>query len=310
MIYAFLTLWIVGALLIIRESKIIRMIIYLGIFSLISSVCFYMFGAPDVAIAEAAISVFSTVFFIVCFEKHFGLAVGVSDVTPESAENRTNLKKYIPPVVFTIFLFVLFIFFIPENPANSYLKDQYLSLFSRDVGGENSVTSIYLGYRVYDTLFEALMLLVGIVSVTHLSRYCETSVKEGKPSDINRADIAVFTIRVICPVMLLFGIYLILNGHISPGGGFQGGAAIASFFVCRYMIYDIYDIPIERIIMVEKIIYVVVVLLAVLFIFIGLHSFLPLPQSVYLITMNLLIGAKVTCGLIIIFYRFIAFERR
>ncbi len=34
--------------------------------------------------------------------------------------------------------------------------------------------------------------------------------------------------KVVCPVIFLFGIYIILNGHLSPGGGFSGGAVIGA----------------------------------------------------------------------------------
>ena len=30
------------------------------------------------------------------------------------------------------------------------------------------------------------------------------------------------------PVILLFGAYIFVNGHLTPGGGFQGGAVLAS----------------------------------------------------------------------------------
>ncbi|MBT4836170.1 MAG: sodium:proton antiporter, partial [Methylococcales bacterium] len=34
--------------------------------------------------------------------------------------------------------------------------------------------------------------------------------------------------QIILPMILLFGVYIFLNGHLTPGGGFQGGAVIAS----------------------------------------------------------------------------------
>ena len=35
------------------------------------------------------------------------------------------------------------------------------------------------------------------------------------------------TSRVILPFIILFGIYIIVFGHVSPGGGFQGGMILA-----------------------------------------------------------------------------------
>ena len=33
---------------------------------------------------------------------------------------------------------------------------------------------------------------------------------------------------VLVPFIMIFGIYIILNGHLSPGGGFSGGAVLGS----------------------------------------------------------------------------------
>ena len=148
MIHALLFLWIASAFLIIREKEIVRLIIYLAVFSMITSLCFLLFSAPDVAIAEAVISTFSTIIFIVAFEKYRS-RIGRSIITKKTP----RFIKHLICVFFCAFLFVLFVRFIPDNDANSYLKDQYISMFSHDIGGENAVTAIYLGYRVYDTLF-------------------------------------------------------------------------------------------------------------------------------------------------------------
>jgi multicomponent Na+:H+ antiporter subunit B len=34
--------------------------------------------------------------------------------------------------------------------------------------------------------------------------------------------------RFLVPLILLLGVYVFVNGHLTPGGGFQGGAIIAS----------------------------------------------------------------------------------
>ena len=308
MIQIFLFFWLVSAFLVTKEQKSVRLIIYLGIFSLISSLCFLLFGAPDVAMAEAVISAFSTIVFIVCFEKYYTL-VEEPNHLPIKAGFQTGLKKALPAIAFTVFLGLLFIVFLPDGEHNTALKDQYTALFERDVGGENAVTAIYLGYRMYDTLFEALMLLVSIVAVVHLSWHKSGSASQGKPSDIRDSDIAGVTVRIICPILLLFSVYLIMNGHISPGGGFQGGVMVAAFFVCRYMIYDIYDVRIHRVITLEKLVYVGIVVISMYIFVLGTGTYLPIPQSAYLTLMNLLVGVKVACGFLIVFYRFIAFER-
>lgn len=50
---------------------------------------------------------------------------------------------------------------------------------------------------------------------------------EGQPPDI--------IIRVVCrslvPFIQLFGLYVVVHGHSSPGGGFQGGVTLAASFV-------------------------------------------------------------------------------
>ena len=318
MIQVLLFFWIAGAFFIVREQRIIRIIIYLTIFSLLSSACFLLFAAPDVAMAEAVMTAFSTIIFIITFEKYYSYA----DLSAKP--KKAGIAKHLLPLVFVLALFFLFAFSMPGgihadgtaangnaagiHAADTILKNRYISMFRQDVGGENAVTAIYLGYRMYDTLFEALMLLVSVVAVVHLSMYSDNLVLDGKRNDANRSPIAAVTIRIISPVLVLFGVYLILNGHISPGGGFQGGVVLASFFVCRYMIHAIYDIRINRVIMFEKLVYLGIILLAFFFVFCGVRFLLPMGKTAYLVVMNLLIGLKVACGFLIIFYRFVAFE--
>jgi multicomponent Na+:H+ antiporter subunit B len=46
-------------------------------------------------------------------------------------------------------------------------------------------------------------------------------------------------VRMVCrglaPFIQLFGLYVIMHGHSSPGGGFQGGVILASSFILLAM---------------------------------------------------------------------------
>jgi multicomponent Na+:H+ antiporter subunit B len=272
-----------------------------------------MLAAPDVALAEAAMGVFLTIFFIICFEKYYGVDTKIT--TTAKTKRFPKIREYAAPLALSLFLLVLFINFIPDAEASTYLRGLYLAGFMSDIGGHNAVTAIYLGYRVYDTVFEALILLVGIVAVAHMSWHTEVSVEDGEHSEMESSPIAVTTIRLISPLLLLFGAYLIINGIHSPGGGFQGGAAIGAFFVCRYMIYNIFDVKIERVVTIEKITFMVFVLLAITIVFMGTYATFPYPinaffQDIYLTIMNILLGIKVASGFMILFYRYVAIDRR
>ncbi|MDR2570030.1 MAG: DUF4040 domain-containing protein [Oscillospiraceae bacterium] len=338
MINVLLIFWMISAVLTLQTQRLVRIVVYLGIFSVISAVCFFALGAPDVAMAEVAISSFMTVFLIVCFEKYFRKTPEkaqertpekTTDILADTASNKTSqttsekasqppkgnhkksITKTLLPICFTVVLFALFIYSTPDNPANTYLKGQYLTRYQSDIGGENPVTAIYLGYRVYDTLFEALMLLISVLGVAHMSWYKKNYVSSKALDSIPKPGaVDYYTIRIICPAMLLFGIYLVTNGHISPGGGFQGGVAITSFFICRYLIKNVADVNLDKIMIHEKIIFAEIVLLAIFFIFLGVHIQFPQLQNVYLIMMNLLISLKVAYGFVIIFCRYVAFERQ
>ncbi len=71
--------------------------------------------------------------------------------------------------VFLVFLFavVLGLFLFYPATANMELAEYYLTHFRTDTGARNAVAAIYLNYRMYDTLFEALMLLISIIAMIH-----------------------------------------------------------------------------------------------------------------------------------------------
>ena len=317
MIYGILAFWILISIMLLIEEKVGRLIIYFGIYSLIAAAGFLILGSPDVAMAEIAISSFATIFFIIIAEKYYKYTHGL-DMSQEEkkleGKKGSKFRQYVLPLIFIVIVFGMVLYLVPVNDPNFYLKEHYITRFMTEVGGENAVTAIYLGYRVYDTIFEALVLVVAVVAVLHMSWFDRTAIEDGKHSDINRSGMAIFIIKIITPLILLFGIYLIINGFLTPGGGFQGGVVVATFFICRYLIYNIFDLPIGRILRMEELVFVSIVLFAIVGIFLGTADHVPARwlthfKSFYLVIMNGLIGVKVACGFTLLFYRYAGIER-
>lgn len=46
-------------------------------------------------------------------------------------------------------------------------------------------------------------------------------------------------VRIMIPFIQLFGLYVIVHGHYSPGGGFQGGVVLGASFILMALAYDL-----------------------------------------------------------------------
>jgi multicomponent Na+:H+ antiporter subunit B len=116
-----------------------------------------------------------------------------------------------------------------ERSALRPLAEHYVSQAPLELGVSNIVTGILIAYRGFDTLGEVAVLFMVAASVGLLLRKDEADLGEAKASRRRPASEIVMTgSRVLLPVILTFGAYVIVNGHLSAGGGFQGGAIVAS----------------------------------------------------------------------------------
>ena len=84
----------------------------------------------------------------------------------------------------------------------------------------------------FDTLVEVTVLFVAAIG---LSAVLATRRKKEK-REIQSASLVLYTgCRFLFPLILLFGSYIFIHGHLTPGGGFQGGSIVASAFVLIYL---------------------------------------------------------------------------
>jgi multicomponent Na+:H+ antiporter subunit B len=65
----------------------------------------------------------------------------------------------------------------------------------------------------------------------------KTAGTEGQPkeSKTEASELVQTTVEYLLPIIFLFGAYIFINGHLTPGGGFQGGAVIASGIMLLFL---------------------------------------------------------------------------
>jgi len=119
------------------------------------------------------------------------------------------------------------------NPDNNEVEAKYIEDGMKDTGAVNIVTGMILDYRAFDTLGESNVLFIAACTVLILLRVDteERRIQEKvddrqyePKNDLILQKVAFFLV----PMITIFGIYVILNGHLSPGGGFSGGAIIGA----------------------------------------------------------------------------------
>ena len=142
---------------------------------------------------------------------------------------------------------------LPHFGADEALIDNDISAFYveegvRHTGAMNIVTGIILDFRGFDTLGESHVLFVAACMVIMLLRLpCGDSPRERLERE--RAEmyddyfepkgdkILAHCVRVIVPLIIVFGAYILFNGHLSPGGGFSGGTILGAglvLYLCNY----------------------------------------------------------------------------
>lgn len=123
-----------------------------------------------------------------------------------------------------------------DNPASNEVAAKYIEDGLQDTGAVNIVTGMILDYRAFDTFGESNVLFIATCTVLILlrsdkkkdKRQAEAEQRREKHYEPKDDSILQRVTFLLFPIIVIFGIYVILNGHISPGGGFSGGAIIGA----------------------------------------------------------------------------------
>ncbi len=198
------------------------------------------------------------------------------------------------------------------------LAESYVKLAPQQLATPNVITGILLTYRAFDTLGEVAVLFmvaagVGLVLGGGVRARGSSTAADTEP--VRPASELVQTgAQILFPLIMIFAAYIIMNGHISAGGGFQGGAVIASGVLLLLLALPDYRLNVDFLSITE-------LLAGVLFVLVGVagllfaggfldNRVLPLGQfgAFYsagaIPILSVLLGIKVGCELSVIVDRF------
>lgn len=142
--------------------------------------------------------------------------------------------------IFLVVMLLIAVSYLPsyghaDNPVNNEVSQRYIEKGLEETGTVNIVTGMILDYRAFDTLGESHVLFIATCTVLILLRKDKKKGKNGDDIEVSdriyepKNDLILQTAaHVLVPPIIIFGIYVILGGHLGPGGGFSGGAIIGA----------------------------------------------------------------------------------
>ena len=126
---------------------------------------------------------------------------------------------------------------------------------------------------------------------------------------MKKTEILDLASRKLAPFMFLFGLYLLSYGHLSPGGGFQGGVVISSGVILLLMTRGAHSVealfPVRTLKVAEAVTFLLLLLSGIAGLVVGAGFLgdpggggetLSVPRVGFILLLNVLIGLKVGVG--------------
>jgi multicomponent Na+:H+ antiporter subunit B len=225
-------------------------------------------------------------------------------------------------------LAVLAVWAVAGLPDFGHPRGPYADLAPRIMLNErhttNTVTGVTFDLRGFDTLGEELILFVAALGAAVLLRAQrgERAVEEAAEAEERRGPGTSSALRALGAVlvgpMLLLGIYVVVHGALTPGGGFQGGVILAGALLLVYAAGQVAAIERVRPVALVEVAdaagaaaYVLVAIGGLVFAAAAMDNFLPLGTSGSLLSggivpaLSVAVGVEVTAAVTLILTEFV-----
>jgi multisubunit Na+/H+ antiporter MnhB subunit len=196
------------------------------VYGLLLAVIWTRLDALDVALAEAAIGSGLTGALLIR---------ATARLCPDAAAGRPGATRRVMAAVLSAVvagLLVTAVWLLPD-PAPSLAP--LVAANEGATGLRNPVTNVLMAFRAIDTFLEKIVLLLALVAVWSLAPDLAWG---GRPALDVRSDpegLLPFFARLLVPVGVVIGIYILWVSADHPGGAFQAGTILAAMWLLVMM---------------------------------------------------------------------------
>lgn len=117
-----------------------------------------------------------------------------------------------------------------DQPVHRHVAASYVEGGTQSGGAGNLVTSVLLNYRALDTYGEVVVIFAALLAVL-LVRGSGPPLEQPTARAVPVSPVVDQVIRLISPFIALFALFMIIEGHVLPGGGFQGGVVLGALMI-------------------------------------------------------------------------------
>lgn len=225
------------AWLLLASSDLFRAVVLFIAFGLLLALAWVRLGAPDVALAEAAIGAGITGALLLV-----GLGrLGSAEHCRFTRARLTFLQRLSAPVLIGVMIPSITLILLLELSLQTGTAPGQQGLVTAllDVSGSgHGVTAVLMNFRVWDTLLEKGVLLLALISIWSLDQACPLF----RQDDIS-PQLTGFA-RLLLPILIIVAGFVLWQGDHAPGGAFQSGALLSAGILLAILVG--YTLPTRR----------------------------------------------------------------
>ncbi len=119
----------------------------------------------------------------------------------------------------------------PAAPVHARVAAYVVAHGAEETGADNLVTAVLLAYRGYDTFGEVMVMFAALAAVMTVLAPPPRERGPAHAGEVAISPVVAFVIHLLAPFIAAFAVLVALRGHLSPGGGFQGGVILGALLV-------------------------------------------------------------------------------